>query len=208
MRMTSLAAAVATIVVSTVAAADPQACITQSEQAQQARTHGRRIAARELYHACSLAECPTAIRSRRSTGGRSRSIAGGTACTSSARAARVDDQEIVAHEAGEESRHHVRSRAARDSRFARAEAGRAPSPCGPVDRDRPRSRVRRRRWRASRARASTCASDLSHGPARARRQPPRRSQLSGGGSVTSPTGAAYESRLPTPSPCLRAFSRT
>lgn len=99
MRMTSLAAAVATIVVSTVAAADPQACITQSEQAQQARTHGRRIAARELYHACSLAECPTAIRSRRSTGGRSRSIPGGTACTSSARAARVDDQEIVAHEA-------------------------------------------------------------------------------------------------------------
>ena len=63
MRMTSLAAAVATIAVSTVAAADPQACIAQSEQAQQARTDGRLIAARELYHACSLAECPTAIRS-------------------------------------------------------------------------------------------------------------------------------------------------
>jgi len=43
------------------ARADPQACIAQSEQAQQARTDGRLRTARDLFRACATTECPSVV---------------------------------------------------------------------------------------------------------------------------------------------------
>jgi hypothetical protein len=44
------------------ARADAKACITLSEQAQQARSDGHLRAARELFDACARPECPAAVR--------------------------------------------------------------------------------------------------------------------------------------------------